>query len=74
MSMMEDVLPRGKLKVSSNEAMIDSLTDKTFWESREDARAKTNQITVSFDTYHPVFGVAVHVDNQKDARNSGMEG
>ena len=81
MSMMEDALPCGKLKVSSNEAMIDSLTDKsteTFWESREDARAKTNQITVSFDTYHPVFGVAVHVDNQKDARvrswNSGMEG
>lgn len=69
-SMMDDVLPRGKLKVSSNEAMSNSLTDKsteTFWESRDEARAKAKQITVTFEVFYPVFGVAVHIDNQKDA-------
>ena len=68
--MMEDILSRGKLKVSSNDAMSNSLTDKsteTFWESRDEPRAKGKQITVSFDKTFPVFGVAVHVDNQKDA-------
>lgn len=68
--MMEDILPRGKIKVSSNEAMINSLTDKsteTFWESKDEARAKSKQITVTFDMFCPMFGVAVHIDNQKDA-------
>ena len=68
--MMEDILPRGKIKVSSNEAMINSLTDKsteTFWESKDEARAKSKQITVTFDMFCPVFGVSVHIDNQKDA-------
>jgi hypothetical protein len=80
-TMMEDVLPHGKLKVSSNDAMSNSLTDKsteTFWESRDEARAKSKQITVTFETYYPVFGVAVHVDNQKDAgvsvKERGREG
>ena len=67
--MMEDILPRGKLKVSSNEAMSNSLTDKsteTFWESRDEPRSKSKQITITFDQGFPIFGVAVHVDNQKD--------
>ncbi len=67
--MMEDILPRGKLKVSSNDAMSNSLTDKsteTFWESRDEPRAKSKLITVTFDRALPIFGVAVHVDNQKD--------
>ena len=68
---MEDILSRGKLKVSSNEAMSNSLTDKsteTFWESRDEPRAKSKQITITFEgfTTH-IFGVAVHIDNQKDA-------
>ena len=66
---MEDILPRGKLKVSSNEAMANSLTDKsteTFWESRDEPRAKAKQLTINFDKPFPVFGVSVHVDNQKD--------
>ncbi len=70
MCVMEDILPRGKLKVSSNDAMINSLVDKsteTFWESRDEARAKSKHITVTFDVIYPVFGVAVHIDNQKDA-------
>lgn len=68
--MMDDVLPHGKLKVSSNDAMCNSLTDKsteTFWESRDEPRAKSKQITVTFDRMFPVFGVALHLDNQKDA-------
>ncbi len=68
---MEDVLPKGKLKVSSNEAMSNSMTDKsteTFWESRDEPRSKPKMITVTFDGPGiSVFGVAVHVDNQKDA-------
>ncbi len=67
---MEDILPRWKLKVSSNEAMCNSLTDKsteTFWESRDEPRTKPKQITATFDAVIPVFGVAVHLDNQKDA-------
>ena len=67
--MMEDILSRGKLKVSSNDAMSNSLIDKsteTFWESRDEPRAKSKQITVTFDRACPVFGMAVHIDNQKD--------
>lgn len=68
--MMEDILSRGKLKVSSNEAMGNSLVDKsteTFWESRDEPRAKSKMITVTFDSVVHVFGVCVHVDNQKDS-------
>jgi len=68
--LMEDALPQGKLKVSSNEAASNSLTDKsteTFWESRDEPRSKPKMITVTFNTGITVFGVAVHVDNQKDA-------
>ena len=67
---MLDALSQGKLKVSSNEAMSASLTDKsteTFWESRDEPRAKSKQITITFEEMLPVFGVAVHIDNQKDA-------
>ena len=69
--MMEDVLAQGKLKVSSNEAMSNSLTDsstETFWESRDEPRSKPKMITITFDgAGNTVFGVAVHIDNQKDA-------
>lgn len=70
MCVMEDMMSQGKLKVSSNDAMSNSLTDKsteTFWESKDEPRAKSKQITVSFEKVFPVFGVAVHIDNQKDA-------
>ena len=73
--LMEDVLPQGKLKVSSNEAMINSLTDKsteTFWESRDEPRSKPKMITVTFGSGITVFGAAVHVDNQKDAGVSSL--
>ena len=46
------------------------LTDKSteaFWESRDEPRAKSKQITITFEEMFPVFGVAVHIDNQKDA-------
>ena len=54
--------------------MSNSLTDKsteTFWESRDEPRAKAKQITVTFDKTFPIFGVAVHIDNQKDGGVSG---
>ena len=58
---MENVLPHGKLKVSSNEAMSNSLTDKsteTFWESRDEPRSKAKQVTVTFEVFYPIFGVS----------------
>ena len=70
MELMENVLPLGKLKVSSNDAMMNSLTDgstETFWESRDDARSKPRSMTVTFDKPIRFFAAAVHVDNQKDA-------
>ena len=68
--LMENILSKGRLKVSSNEAMSNSLTDgttETFWESRDEPRAQPRKLTVTFDKEMPVFAVAVHIDNQKDA-------
>ena len=67
---MEEILTPDKLKVSSNEAMMNSLTDgstETFWESRDDARDKPRSVTATFIKPVPFFGAAVHVDNLKDA-------
>ena len=69
-SLMENILPKGRLKVSSNEAMLNSLTDgstETFWESRDEPRGKPRQLNVTFEGEKKVFAVAVHIDNQKDA-------
>ena len=71
---MEDVLPQGKLKVSSNDAMMDSLNDgstETFWESRDEARDKPRSVTATFNKPIRFFAAAVHVDNQKDSGVSG---
>lgn len=68
-SVMEDVLPKGQLKTSSNEAMANSLTDgstETFWESRDEPRGQPRKLTVSFDKERSFFACAVHIDNQKD--------
>lgn len=67
--LMEDILSKGRLKVSSNEAMSNSLTDgttETFWESRDEPRGQPRKLTVIFDKEKSVFAVAVHIDNQKD--------
>jgi hypothetical protein len=66
---MEEVPIKGKLTTSSNAAMSNSLTDgstETFWESRDEPRGKPKQITITFDKEREVFGVSVHIDNQKD--------
>ena len=66
---MEDVLPKGRLKVSSNDAMSNSLTDgstETFWESRDEPRGQLRKLTVTFDNEQSLFACAVHIDNQKD--------
>ena len=67
---MEDAVSKGQLKVSSNEAMANSLTDgstETFWESRDEPRGKPRHIIVTFPNEQKLFAVAVHIDNQKDA-------
>lgn len=67
--MMEDILSKGQLKVSSNEAMCGSLTDgatDTFWESRDEPKTQPKKLTVTFEKEMPIFGIAIHIDNQKD--------
>ena len=69
-SVMENVLSQGRLKVSSNDAMSNSLTDgstETFWESRDEPRGRARQLTVTFEKERKLFAVCVHIDNQKDA-------
>ncbi len=68
-TVMEDVLPQGHLKTSSNEAMGNSLSDgstETFWESRDEPRGQPRKLTVSFESQKSIFACAVHIDNQKD--------
>ena len=68
--LMENVLPKGRLKVSSNDAMSNSLTDgstETFWESRDEPRGRPRQLTVTFEEEQRIFAAAVHIDNQKDS-------
>ena len=68
--LMENILPDGKIKVSSNEAMSNSLNDgstETFWESRDEGRGKARYIMVTFDKPARVFAACIHIDNQKDA-------
>lgn len=67
--MMANVLPSGKLKVSSNDGMVNSLTDgstETYWESRDEPRGKPRSMTASFDKKMKIFGASVHIDNTKD--------
>ena len=67
---MENILAEGKLKVSSNDAMSNSLTDgstETFWESRDEGRGKARSVTVSYDKPAKVFAACIHIDNQKDS-------
>ena len=68
--LMENILPDGKIKVSSNEAMSNSLNDgstETFWESRDEGRGKPRYILVTFDKPTRVFAACIHIDNQKDS-------
>ena len=67
---MTNVLSDGKVKVSSNDAMSNSLTDgstETFWESRDELRGKPRSITVTYDKVIKIFAASIHIDNQKDA-------
>lgn len=67
---MCNILPDGKLKVSSNDAMSNSLTDgstETFWESRDEPRGKPRAITVTYENKVKLFGACIHIDNTKDS-------
>ena len=67
--LMEELPIKGKVTPSSNVAMSNSLTDgstETFWESRDEPRGRPRQLTITFDKEKKVFGVSVHIDNQKD--------
>jgi E3 ubiquitin-protein ligase MYCBP2 len=70
---MCNVLMDGKLKVSSNDAMSNSLNDgstETFWESRDEPRGKPRSITVTFEKKRRLFGASIHIDNTKDSAQS----
>ena len=69
-TVLENVLSQCQLKMSSRQAMANSLTDgdtETFWESGDDDRntAKHLEITCG-DTVKPHV-VCVHIDHTRDA-------
>ena len=67
---MQNVLPEGRLKPSSNDAMANSLTDsstETFWESRDEPRSKTKALMVTFNEDKKLYAAAIHNDNGKDS-------
>jgi len=67
---MQDVLPTARLKPSSNDAMMNSLTDgstETFWESRDEPRSKAKALTITFNDEKHLFAAAIHNDNSKDS-------
>jgi len=67
---MQDVLSTARLKPSSNDAMMNSLTDgstETFWESRDEPRSKAKALTVTFNDEKNLFAAAIHNDNSKDS-------
>jgi len=68
--LMQDVLPTARLKPSSNDAMMNSLTDgstETFWESRDEPRSKAKALTITFNDEKHLFAAAIHNDNSKDS-------
>lgn len=67
---MQNVLAEGRLKPSSNDAMVNSLTDgstETFWESRDEPRSKTKSLMVTFNNDKKLYAAAIHNDNGKDS-------
>ncbi|XP_019855060.1 PREDICTED: E3 ubiquitin-protein ligase MYCBP2-like isoform X1 [Amphimedon queenslandica] len=68
--LMINILHEGKLKVSSNDGMSNSLTDgstETFWESRDEPRGKPRTITLAYERKIKPFGACIHIDNTKDS-------
>ena len=64
-----DLVSQGTLKVSSNQAMLNSLTDastETFWESSGESRGNFKKIDLTFEEEGAPTAVAVHIDNTKD--------
>ena len=62
-------MSQGTLKVSSNQAMLNSLSDastETFWESSGESRGNFKRIDLTFEEDVVPSAVAVHIDNTKD--------
>ena len=69
MFLYSDLAGQGTLKVSSNQAMLNSLTDgstETFWESSGESRGNFKKIDLTFDEDVTPTAVAIHIDNTKD--------
>ena len=69
--MLKDILSKDNLKVSSNQGMLNSLTDgstETFWESSGESRTNFKKMDVTFDDVSSPAAVAVHFDNTKDTQ------
>ena len=67
---MCNVIQDSKVKVSSNDAMSNSLNDgstETFWESRDEPRGKPRSITLTYEKKMRLFGASIHIDNTKDS-------
>ena len=67
---MINILHDGKLKVSFNDGMSNSLTDRSteaFSESRDEPRGKPRTITLTYERKIKPFGDCIHIDNTKDS-------
>ena len=68
-------MSQGTVKVSSNQAMLNSLTDastETFWESSGESRGNFKKIDLTFEEEVVPCAAAVHIDNTKDTGVSGV--
>ncbi|XP_056648043.1 E3 ubiquitin-protein ligase MYCBP2 isoform X1 [Diorhabda sublineata] len=69
---LKDLTPTVEIKASSRQAMVGSLTDnstETFWESGDEDRNKTKNLTILFPQgHHPVL-ICIHIDNCRDLGN-----
>ncbi|XP_015429888.1 PREDICTED: E3 ubiquitin-protein ligase MYCBP2-like [Dufourea novaeangliae] len=66
---LKDLTPGIKIKASSRQAMIASLTDnstETFWESGDEDRNKTKTITICCSAHSLPRMVYIHIDNCRD--------
>jgi len=66
---LKDLTPNVEVKVTSRQAMVASLTDnstETFWESGDEDRNRTKNITVTCPPGSVPRIVYVHIDNSRD--------
>ena len=65
--LITNIFSDGKLKVSFNDTMSNSLSNvssKTFWEFHGEPCGKYHSINVTYDKVIKIFDYFIHIDNQ----------